>query len=139
MGKASSAGHLPMVKFLMENGAKVDHHHPSHKRTPLKHAAYKGHLHLVKHFHEAGANLHHKARFHEGHKHAKGWAEHHGHTEIVDYLHRAMNDHEEKQKNDHEKRWETNQKINEEEGLKHREKMRNPYTHGNGHHFVEDL
>lgn len=78
LGKAASAGHLDMVKFLMENGAKVNHHHPSHKRTPLKHAAYKGHLHVVKHLHEQGADLHHKARFHEGHKHAKGWAEHHG-------------------------------------------------------------
>jgi ankyrin repeat protein len=139
LGKAASAGHLDMVKFLMEQGAKVNHHHPSHKRTPLKHAAYKGHLHIVKHLHEQGADLHHKARFYEGHKHAKGWAEHHGHTEMVEYLSKAMDDHESKQQAEHEARWEQNAKTNEEESLKHREKHKNPYTHGNGHHYHDDL
>lgn len=139
LGKAASAGHLDMVKYLMENGAKVNHHHPSHKRTPLKHAAYKGHLHVVKHLHKEGADLHHKARFHEGHKHAKGWAEHHGHTEMVDYLSKAMDNHTNTMQAQHEARWEQNQKTNEEEATKHREKMRNPYTHGNGHHYHNDL
>ena len=51
-----------------------------------------------------------------------------GHTEMVDYLHKAMTDHDDAQRKAHADRWEQNDKTNEEEGLKHREKMKNPCT-----------
>ena len=45
---------------------------------------------------------------------------------MVEYLDKAMTDHDDAKQKEHEDRWEQNAKRNEEEGLKHREKMKNP-------------
>jgi ankyrin repeat protein len=118
--KAAANGHEDMVRFLIEKGARINHKHSSHKRTALKHAAYRGHLHVVKALHELGADLHATGTFHEGHKDAHGWAVHHGHHEVADYLHKAKTEDLASKKEAHAKRVEQNTKRNLEEERKHR-------------------
>lgn len=118
--KAAAQGHEEMVRFLVESGANINHKHGSHKRTALKHAAYRGHLHVVKALHEMGADLHAKGTFHEGHKDAHGWAVHHGHEEVAEYLKKAKEDDLKKKEEALEKRMEGHTKKNLEEERKHR-------------------
>ena len=118
--KAAMQGHEEMVRFLVDNGARINHKHGSHKRTALKHAAYRGHLHVVKALHEMGADLHAKGTFHEGHKDAHGWAVHHGHDEVAEYLKKAKEDDRKKKQEALDKMVEEHEKRNLEEERKHR-------------------
>ncbi len=50
---AAGAGHFDLVKFLLENGADVNHT-TSTNSTPLRAACFDGHLNIVKHLVEVG-------------------------------------------------------------------------------------
>ena len=75
---ASENGHLPVVEYLVQNGANIH----ANNNSALNWASQNGHLEIVKFLHKEGANIHVQD------DKAFRWASKNGHLDVMKYLHK---------------------------------------------------
>jgi ankyrin repeat protein len=59
---AAAKGQLPLVKYFVEHGAKLDYQHPMTQWTAFYHAAYDGDEKMTQYLADKGANINIRAK-----------------------------------------------------------------------------